>query len=276
MILETDPLQPLRCFALRPLRCLAAADGLALAAAAERQPADSPLLAGWTCWASSLCMVDGPQRGHGLQPPGRPAARRRESAHAVAASSGRHAERRERGAIYAVVCCAGIRGGTLLFLPRTRLPLYASGAGAAVSVWLQLCQAVYGAGPFLARGGADAGAGVGLDRPARPRWRPIRPSAAGRRVGRRRCCFGWPGFDIIYACQDFEFDVARGCAACRPGSACAGALRLAALCHLGMVVLLAAAAGGFSRCSALDLLARRGWRSPRCWSTSTGWFGPTT
>ena len=54
------------------------------------------------------------------------------------------------------------------------------------------------------------------------------------------------GFDIIYACQDVDFDRAAGCTACRPGSASPRALRLAALCHLGMVVLLAAAALGVS------------------------------
>ena len=48
------------------------------------------------------------------------------------------------------------------------------------------------------------------------------------------------GFDMIYACQDFEFDVKMGLRSVPARFGVAGALRLAALCHFGMVVLLAA------------------------------------
>lgn len=48
------------------------------------------------------------------------------------------------------------------------------------------------------------------------------------------------GFDIIYACQDVEFDVASGLHSVPAWLGVAGSLRLAAVCHLGMVVLLAA------------------------------------
>lgn len=48
------------------------------------------------------------------------------------------------------------------------------------------------------------------------------------------------GFDIIYACQDVEFDVARGLHSVPARLGVAGSLRLAAVCHLGMVLLLAA------------------------------------
>jgi 4-hydroxybenzoate polyprenyltransferase len=47
------------------------------------------------------------------------------------------------------------------------------------------------------------------------------------------------GFDIIYACQDVEFDVAAGLHSVPARLGVARALRLAALCHLGMVILLA-------------------------------------
>jgi 4-hydroxybenzoate polyprenyltransferase len=48
------------------------------------------------------------------------------------------------------------------------------------------------------------------------------------------------GFDIIYACQDVEFDVARGLHSVPARLGIAGSLRLAAVCHFGMVLLLAA------------------------------------
>ncbi len=47
------------------------------------------------------------------------------------------------------------------------------------------------------------------------------------------------GFDIIYACQDVDFDVAAGLHSVPARLGVPGALRLAALCHLGMIVLLA-------------------------------------
>ena len=46
------------------------------------------------------------------------------------------------------------------------------------------------------------------------------------------------GFDMIYACQDFEFDVRMRLRSVPARFGIAGALRLAALCHAGMVVLL--------------------------------------
>ena len=47
------------------------------------------------------------------------------------------------------------------------------------------------------------------------------------------------GFDMIYACQDFEFDVKMRLRSVPARFGVAGALRLAALCHFGMIVLLA-------------------------------------
>ena len=47
------------------------------------------------------------------------------------------------------------------------------------------------------------------------------------------------GFDIIYACQDVEFDVQAGLYSVPARLGVSRALRLAALCHLGMVILLA-------------------------------------
>jgi 4-hydroxybenzoate polyprenyltransferase len=47
------------------------------------------------------------------------------------------------------------------------------------------------------------------------------------------------GFDMIYACQDVDFDVAAGLHSVPARLGVARALRLAALCHVGMVILLA-------------------------------------
>jgi 4-hydroxybenzoate polyprenyltransferase len=47
------------------------------------------------------------------------------------------------------------------------------------------------------------------------------------------------GFDIIYACQDVDFDVAAGLHSVPARLGVAGALRMAAMCHVGMVILLA-------------------------------------
>ncbi len=46
------------------------------------------------------------------------------------------------------------------------------------------------------------------------------------------------GFDIIYACQDFEFDLRMRLYSVPVRFGVAGALRLAALCHFGAVALL--------------------------------------
>ncbi len=48
------------------------------------------------------------------------------------------------------------------------------------------------------------------------------------------------GFDIIYACQDYEFDRAHGLHSIPGRLGLPGALRLAAICHAAMVVLLLA------------------------------------
>jgi 4-hydroxybenzoate polyprenyltransferase len=48
------------------------------------------------------------------------------------------------------------------------------------------------------------------------------------------------GFDMIYACQDVDVDTKLGLHSMPARWGVAGALRLAAICHLGMVVLLLA------------------------------------
>ncbi len=48
------------------------------------------------------------------------------------------------------------------------------------------------------------------------------------------------GFDVIYACQDVDFDRGAGLHSIPARLGVAGALRLAAVCHAGMLLLLAA------------------------------------
>jgi 4-hydroxybenzoate polyprenyltransferase len=48
------------------------------------------------------------------------------------------------------------------------------------------------------------------------------------------------GFDIIYACQDVEFDTGRRLRSVPARLGVSGALRFAALCHLGMLAMLVA------------------------------------
>ena len=139
-------------------------------------------------------------------------------------------------AVFTVVCSLGFVAATLLFLPDNWVPLYAS-----MPVLLFLLAYSYtkrftwlthfwlGAGLMLAPLGA---------------WVAIRGSVEA---------FAWPpvllggaimlwvaGFDMIYACQDVDFDVKMRLRSVPARLGVAGALRMAALCHLGMVGLLLA------------------------------------
>ena len=105
--------------------------------------------------------------------------------------------------------------------------------------------------------------------------RPSGRSAAGRGAGRRGAAVGrrlrhhlrLPGRRLR----------PPGRPAQRAGAAGRGRgrLRLAAVCHLGMVVLLAVLPLVYPLLG-LDLLARRGGRGACCWPTSIGSCGPTT
>ncbi len=140
-----------------------------------------------------------------------------------------------RVAFFTVVCSLGFVGSTLLFWPNP-IPLTAS-----LPVLLFLLAYSYtkrftllthfwlGAALMLAPLGA---------------WVAIRGSIE---------VFAWPpvllgggimlwvaGFDIIYACQDFDFDVKMRLRSVPARLGVAGALRTAAVCHLGMIALLLA------------------------------------
>jgi len=140
-----------------------------------------------------------------------------------------------RVVLFTVVCSLGFVAGTLLFWPN-EIPLAAS-----LPVLLFLLAYSYtkrftllthfwlGAGLMLAPLGA---------------WVAIRGSIE---------VFAWPpvllgcgvmlwvaGFDMIYACQDADFDVKTRLRSVPARLGVAGALRAATVCHLGMIALLLA------------------------------------
>ena len=57
--------------------------------------------------------------------------------------------------------------------------------------------------------------------------------------------FWTAGFDVIYACQDFQFDCAEGLCSIPRRFGIIGALRIARVLHLGMVACLLALVAGF-------------------------------
>ena len=82
------------------------------------------------------------------------------------------------------------------------------------------------------------------------------------------------GFDIIYACQDVEFDRTMRLHSVPARFGVRQALWLAAGCHLGMVLFCCRCR--WSTDSSDGFIGRPSPASPWCWSTSTGWCGPTT
>lgn len=135
--------------------------------------------------------------------------------------------------LFTVATSLGFIAGTFLFLPRNPFPLYAS-----VPVLLFLFAYSFskrftvlthfwlGAALML----APMGAWVALR--AEIVWPPAMLGLA---------VMLWvAGFDVIYACQDVQFDAKMHLHSIPVRLGVAGALRFAALCHLGMVLLLLA------------------------------------
>ncbi len=136
-------------------------------------------------------------------------------------------------AAFIAIASAGFVAGTLLFLPHNRLPLYASlpvllflFAYSYTKRFTVLSHFWLGTALMLAPVAAWVAIRGELDWP---------PAVLGGAV------MLWvAGFDMIYACQDAEFDVAMRLRSVPARFGVRAALRLAALCHLGMVALLAA------------------------------------
>jgi 4-hydroxybenzoate polyprenyltransferase len=142
-------------------------------------------------------------------------------------------------ATFAVVCSLGFVLSTLVFLPN-RLPLYLSLPVLAFLLGYSFTKRFTAAAHFWL--------GAALMLAPISAWIAIRgqvvladPTDLLPAIVLGGAVLLWvAGFDIIYACQDIEFDVAAGLHSVPSRLGVARSLRLAAMCHLGMVVLLAA------------------------------------
>ncbi len=132
---------------------------------------------------------------------------------------------------FTILCSVGFVAGTLIFLPNW-IPLAAS-----VPVLLFLMGYSY-AKRFTVL--AHVWLGMALALAPMAAWVVLRNEIAWPPVVLSLAVAFWvAGFDMIYACQDYEFDVTMRLHSIPARLGIAGALRLAAACHLGMVLLLA-------------------------------------
>jgi 4-hydroxybenzoate polyprenyltransferase len=132
---------------------------------------------------------------------------------------------------FTAVCSLGFIAATLLFLPRNPLPLYAS-----VPVLLFLFSYSF-AKRFTQLAHFWLGAALALAPVAA--WAAIRPVFDFAPLVLCGAVMFWvAGFDIIYACQDFEFDVGRRLHSIPARWGIARSLRIAAASHAAMVLLL--------------------------------------
>jgi 4-hydroxybenzoate polyprenyltransferase len=135
-------------------------------------------------------------------------------------------------AAFTVGSAAAFVACTALFLPRNWIPLAAS-----VPLLGFLFSYSY-AKRFTLLSHLWLGAALGLAPPAA--WVVVRAEIAWPPVLLAAAVMLWvAGFDMIYACQDYAFDVAMHLRSVPARLGVAAALRLAALCHAGMVVALA-------------------------------------
>jgi 4-hydroxybenzoate polyprenyltransferase len=134
-------------------------------------------------------------------------------------------------AAFTAICSAGFIAGTLLFLPANPWPLRAS-----VPVLLFLLGYSY-AKRFTVLSHFWLGAALALSPVAA--WVAIRAELAVAPIVLGGAVLLWvAGFDILYACQDFEFDRRMRLRSVPARLGIAGALRAAAACHAGMVAML--------------------------------------
>ncbi len=140
--------------------------------------------------------------------------------------------------VFTVLCSIGFIASTLLFLPNL-VPVIA-----AVPVLLFLC------GYSLAKrftSAAHLWLGIALSLSPICVWLAIRGNEALQHPADllaplvlAAAVAAWvTGFDIIYACQDADYDQATGLHSIPARFGVAGALRIAAACHLLMLGILA-------------------------------------
>ncbi len=133
---------------------------------------------------------------------------------------------------FAILCAAAFVASTLLFLPN-RWPIYL-----ALPVLIFLCGYSL-TKRFTALAHFWLGAALALAPIAA--WIALRAELAWPPIVLGAAVMLWvAGFDIIYACQDVEVDSQLGLHSLPAWLGVPGALRLAAACHLGMIVALGA------------------------------------
>ncbi|MFZ1932208.1 MAG: 4-hydroxybenzoate octaprenyltransferase [Thermoguttaceae bacterium] len=133
--------------------------------------------------------------------------------------------------LFTLLCSLGFVAGTLLFLPGNPIPLLAS---------LPVLAFLFGysfAKRFTVLSHFWLGAALMLAPLAA--WVAIRAELACAPLVLGAAVMLWvAGFDVIYACQDYEFDVQMRLRSLPARFGVARALRLAAACHFATVVLL--------------------------------------
>lgn len=136
-------------------------------------------------------------------------------------------------ALFTIASSLGFVAGTLLFLPWNPWPLCAALPVLAFLLGYSYAKRFTSLAHFwlgTALGLAPLAAWVALR--AEIAWPPVLIGAA--------VVLWVAGFDMIYACQDFEFDRTERLHSVPSRLGIPGALRLAALCHAAMIAVLAA------------------------------------
>jgi len=135
--------------------------------------------------------------------------------------------------LFTVACAAAFVGGTLLFLPRNPWPLAASLPVLAFLMGYSFAKRCTLLAHFWL--------GTALALSPLAAWVALRAEIAGAPVVLGLAVTFWvAGFDMIYACQDVAFDQRMRLHSVPARLGVAGALRLAATCHLAMLAALAA------------------------------------
>ncbi len=133
--------------------------------------------------------------------------------------------------LFWIVCSAGFIMGTLLFLPRNPIPLYASVPVLVFLFAYSYTKRITWLSHFWL-GGALMLAPLAA-------WVAIRGELAWPPVVLGAAVLCWvAGFDIIYACQDVDFDRAAGLFSIPARLGVKNALKAAAGCHAATAALL--------------------------------------